>query len=669
MFSFLGSLSILTGLTGSTLLAIQGWRVANGASISLRRPVQVLVGGAVAAMVSLEAAILANDFTVRYVADHHSINTPFPYDVATGWAALEGSIVLWGLVLAGYTAMVYRRHRRNPDPLGAGALAVMGLVAMFFFGVMVTIANPFETCVEAAARSCLRSTPFPFAAAQAPADGFGPNPLLQNHFLMAIHPPILYLGYVGLTVPYAYAMAALALGRSGTAWLVESKRATSVAWSFLTLGIVFGSWWAYEVLSWGGWWAWDPVENASFIPWLVATAFLHSALVQVRRGMLQSWNFVLVISAFALTILGTFLTRSGTIVSVHSFTQSAIGPALLGFLAAIVVASFGLFALRATEVAQPSRLESLSSREGAFLLNNLLLTVYAIIVLVGTIYPILLEAFTGDRVSVGPPFFNRLTSPVSFALLLAMGIGPVMPWRLARPELVWRRIHGPLQVALGVGALTILAVTKNPWVVSVTMVSTLLVGVMVRHGFIEVHHAARLKGTGIAAELKRLFQRDPGYWGGQVSHLGVALIAVSIVFISQLSLSREVTMVPGDRIEFSGYQVAYQAPFLRRFPNRQEEGARIEVSRDGRVEVVEPRINLFDNGGVAIGTPAVLSHLPGDLYLTLRSIGPEQIVLTLDHSPLQWMLWVGGLVAAGGGALSLGSRHRAPVQRSEPVGV
>lgn len=664
MFSFLGLMAVLSGLVGATALTIQAGRSAAGRSTSLVNPTRMLLGGAIGAMLVLEAAIVTNDFTVRYVADHHSRTTPFPFNVATAWAALEGSIVLWGLILAFYTYVVYRRFRATPTRLGAGALAVMGLVAVFFFGVMATIANPFETCVEAAARSCARSSPWPFVAAAAPADGFGPNALLQNHILMAVHPPILYLGYIGLTVPFAYGISALALGLPGVEWLEASKRATTLAWSFLTLGIVLGSWWAYEVLSWGGWWAWDPVENASFMPWLVATAFLHSAHVQMRRGMLQSWNFVLVISAFSLTILGTFLTRSGTIISVHSFTQSAIGPALLGFLALIVAGSFALFAWRAPQVAQPSRLDSLSSREGAFLLNNLLLTVYAVVVLIGTVYPILLEAFTGDRVSVGAPFFDTLTAPISYALLLAIGVGPIMPWRLASPELVWRRIHGPLQVGLAAGAVTVVAWSRIGWVVAVVAASTFLVAVIVRHAWVQASHAARLKGSSSPAELRRLFARDPGYWGGQVSHIGVAIMALGITFASNLAIHTEVEMVPGETVRFAGYELTYTSPFLERLPNKEVQGARVEVARNGRLlRLVEPKLNVFANASSAIGTPAVYSRPSGDLYLTLTGIGPESVSLRLDASPMQWMLWVGGFVTAAGGLISYRGRVRQPHTR------
>jgi cytochrome c-type biogenesis protein CcmF len=337
---------------------------------ALRVPVLVMTLGGVAAMVALESAILSHDFTVAYVADHTATTTPFLFLLASGWAALEGSIVLWGLVLAGFTYLVSRRVG-DGDGLGAGALAVMGLIGVFWFGLMATVANPFQVCTEAAALGCAQSAWWPLQTAVAPLEGVGPNPLLQNHILMAIHPPMLYLGYVGLSVPYAFAMAALVRGDRGKVWLDRTHRWTLIAWSFLTLGILLGAWWSYEVLGWGGYWAWDPVENAAFLPFLVATAFVHSAVVQRRRGMLQAWNFALVIATFSLTILGTFLTRSGVVASVHSFTQSAVGPALLGFLAVVVGVSLAIFATRIHVVASSPRLESLASREGVFLLKHL----------------------------------------------------------------------------------------------------------------------------------------------------------------------------------------------------------------------------------------------------------------------------------------------------------
>lgn len=668
MLALLGELTVLVAGVAAGTLAVTAARAARtdetASRFDPRRTVRVLLGGAAGAMIVLEAAILLNDFTVAYVADNHSRTTPFPFNVASAWAALEGSIVLWGLVLAVFVAVVVRNHRRRPDRLGAGALAVMGLVAVFFFGMMATVANPFETCVEAGARSCLASSPVPFAGAVGPVDGRGPNPLLQNHILMAVHPPLLYVGYVGLTVPFAYAISALAGSLPGAEWLRRSKRSTLTAWIFLTLGIVLGGWWAYEVLSWGGYWAWDPVENASFMPWLVSTAFLHSALVQERRRMLQSWNFVLVIAAFSLTILGTFLTRSGTIASVHSFTQSAIGPVLLGFLAVVVVGSFALFAVRAPAVAQAPRMDSLLSREGSLLVNNLLLTVYAFVVLVGTLYPLVYEAFTGTTVGLGGPFYNRLAVPLSFALLLAMGIGPVMPWRHASPGGLGESLHGPAQIALAAGAVVALTTSRIGWVVVATVLATFLIAVAVRHLAGEARRRAALTGRGALAEAAGMVRRDPGYWGGQLSHVGVALLALGIAFASNLASHTRVEMAPGDTVRFDGYEITYRAPFTRTEPNRTVDGVTMVVTRDGEpVTELQPRFNTFPGTAMTIGTPAVHAGLRGDLYLTLRTLDGGSATLDVDSSPLQWLVWTGGLLTAAGGVVALG-RHRSRVRES-----
>ncbi len=659
MFSLLGTVAIWTALTGSGWLIWKGVvLVRSGAHVDLaplRLPLRMLVGGAVAAMVVLEAAILGNDFTVSYVADNHSIFTPFPFDVATAWAALEGSLVLWGFVLAVFVWVTARTVGREPDRLGVGALVTLGIIGLFFFGLVATVANPFEVCVEAAANSCAASSPLPWASASGPLNGAGPNPLLQNHILMAVHPPLLYLGFVGLGVPFAYAMSALALGIPGADWLRRSHRATLVAWSFLTAGIVLGGWWAYEVLSWGGWWAWDPVENASLMPWLIATAFLHSASVQKRRGMLRAWNLVLVIAAFSLTILGTFLTRSGTVASVHTFSRSPIAPVLLVFLVLVLAVSFTLFAFRAEAVTSSPRLDSPSSREGSLLLNNLLLTTFASVVLVGTLYPLFLEAFTDQTVGVGRPFFDRFSVPLSFALLLTMGVGPVMPWRFARPSLVWARLHGPLRFALAMGALTVVVSSRIGWVVAAVVTGTFVIAVIVRHLWERTTEGMRRRNSSRIDELRRLVRADPGYWGGQISHAGVALVAISIAFATNLAVRDEVRMSPGATVAFAGYELTYVGSSLEAGPDRQIQGARLEIVREGELlGELTPRISAI--GGVTIGTPAVLTRGSEDLYLTLRSISPDGIILQLSTSPLQWLMWVGGLLTAAGGFVALRAR-------------
>ncbi|MCQ3803937.1 MAG: heme lyase CcmF/NrfE family subunit [bacterium] len=671
MLSFAGTLAVWAALLGAAWLTVTAWQAARRPSFSiaiLRRPLLTMVWAAVGAMVILLAALLANDFTVSYVANHHSRHTPFPFNIATAWAALEGSIVLWGLVLAGYAYFVWRRaitRHEQPDTLDWGALAVIAAVGVFFFGLMATVGNPFEVCVEASARSCTASSAIPFSSAVGPADGAGPNPLLQNHILMAIHPPLLYLGYVGMTVPFAYGVAALALRRPGSEWLRRSGFWTRISWVFLTAGITLGAWWAYEVLGWGGYWAWDPVENASFMPWLVATAFLHSSLVQERRGMLEAWNFVLVIGTFSLTILGTFLTRSGVIASVHSFTQSAIGPALLGFLVVVVVGSFTLFAARSQQISSPPRLESLSSREGSFMLNNLLLSVYAMVVLTGTLYPLVLEAFSGSEVGVGRPFFDRLAVPISFALLLAMGVGPALPWRVARRKVVWPRVHLPLQVALGVGTVVVITTTRIGYVVLAAVAGSWVVAVAAYRLWTQAQRFAGSKGTSAARQLGRVIRSDRGFWGGQFAHAGVALAAVAIATTANLGQTLDrVDLTPGDRVEFAGYQLVHTGVATARTPNRLTSSAAVQVWKDDQLQGwVQPSLSQFETSALPIATPGIHRSFKEDLYLSLTRIDEQGITLRAATAPLQWVLWVGGLLCAAGGLYALMGRDR---RRSRP---
>jgi cytochrome c-type biogenesis protein CcmF len=651
----IGYAGVLVALGSAAALAVQGIRAASGAAgrDPLRLPVYGIVAGAAVAMGALEFALLTHDFSIAYVVENHTRATPFLFTVASAWAALEGSIVLWGLVLAGFTLWVFHRTGRE-DRLAAGALAVMGLVAVFFFGLMATAANPFTT------------------VAVVPADGLGPNPLLQNNLLMAVHPPLLYLGFIGFTVPYAFAMSALGLGVRGTAWLERTHRWSLVAWVFLTAGIAMGALWSYAVLGWGGYWAWDPVENASFLPWLVGTAFIHSAVVQRRRGMLQAWNVALVIGTFALTILGTFLTRSGVINSVHSFTQSAVGPALLAFLGVVIVASFALFAVRAHLVASPPRLESFLSREGFFLVNNLLLTIFAFAVLMGTIYPLLVEAFTGDQLSVGRPFFDRIAIPLGFALLLAMGIGPVTPWRAPRPETVWARIRTPLRAGLVAGAAAVLAGIRELNAVVMIVLAVFVAGTIGRHLWTTAR-ARREAGGSTGRAAWQAMRRDPGFWGGQIAHIGLVVAAVGITMSGIYASRATIGLEPGESAPFDGYTLTYEAPFSRDEDHRSIVGASIALDRgDDRLAVLRPTLNQFENFAQPVPSPAIRVGLAEDVYVSLVRIDTTAITVDVFRHPLIWMLWAGGAIVVAGALWSLAMRkpeRAAPVLREREAGV
>jgi cytochrome c-type biogenesis protein CcmF len=654
-----GVVSVLVAVVGAGWLTISGLSAISSRREvpRLARPVALLVGGSVVAMVVLEIALLTDEFSIAYVADHSATTTPLLFKVASAWGALEGSIVLWGLVLGLFVWLVARTVD-DSDRLGAVALGVLGAVSLFFFGMMATVANPFEICTLAADVGCLESSPWPFAAVDAPAEGRGPNPLLQNHILMAVHPPMLYLGYVGLTTPFAFAMAALALGQPGSAWARRTRRWTLVSWAFLTVGILLGGWWSYEVLGWGGYWAWDPVENASFLPWLTATAFIHSVVVQLRRGLLQSWNFILVIATFALTIFGTFLTRSGTITSVHSFTQSAVGPLLLGFFVLIVVVGLGTFAARAGTITDRGRLEHLASREGAILGNSILLSAWAATVLIGTVYPILVEAFGDRTIGIGRGFFDATSVPIAFALLLVLGIGQVTPWKAARREVLVDRLLLPAQLALGAGAVAALAGlrARGPLLALVlaVFVATPPLLMLVRQ--------ARKRPEGPWPGMRTLVTGDRGYWGGMLSHLGVAVIVVGIAASAGLATrATDVTLPRDESVAAAGLELTYEGGFSISEPQRSVVGATIDVVRNGRsVGEADPRLN--DYGAQVVPTPGVLSGLQRDIYVTLRAIDGERAVIDVSIFPLQWMVWVGGLIIAAGGAWALSGRARSEVK-------
>jgi cytochrome c-type biogenesis protein CcmF len=662
MIAVLGYAAILTALVGSVALAITGARASRSDRqdpATVRIPVFMLVGGGLGAFVILEAAILTHDFSIAYVAQNSALGTPFVFLFASGWAALEGSIVLWGLLLAAFTFLVWRRTWTG-DGLGLGALAVMGAVATFWFGLMATAANPFGICTELGNGFCSASSWLPVGAATVAPDGTGPNPLLANHILMAIHPPMLYLGYVGLTVPFAFAIAALVRSEPGKVWLDRTHRWSVIAWIFLSAGVLLGGWWSYEVLGWGGYWAWDPVENAALLPWLAATAFIHSAIVQQRRSMLQAWNFVLIIVTFALTIFGTFLTRSGVIASVHAFTQSAVGPALLVFLGIVVLGSLALFAIRANTVASAPRLESLSSREGFLLLNNLLMALFAFTVLFGTTYPLLVESFTGREVSVGQPFFDRVAVPFGLILLLAIGFGAVAPWRVASPRVVWQRSRLGINVGLVAAAATVLIGVRSVPVVLVVGLAGFVIG-SIGHFLWYQARRARRGGKSWPQALSSTVGNDLGFWGGQLAHVGVALVAVAIATTSALALRTEVTLTQGETAVVDDYCLEYLDAFRRDEPERVVQGIRVAVMDSGcerQKAILEPRLHEYPKFGQVIATPDVRTGLVDDVYLTIAGMSGDAIRLSVLIFPLQWLLWFGGLTVVAGGLVALGRKVR-----------
>ncbi len=628
MNATLGQVGVTIGLAAS-LLAIGTLAVG----LVGHRPRLVRIGrnyvwlvlvGALMAFAFMERALIERDFTVVFVADNGSSQTPALFNVATLWAALEGSIILWALVLAGYLVAVSLKFRRRiDDPLVGWALLTLFVVSAFFFMLLMTVANPFETW----------SPPAGY-------DGPGPNPLLQNHVLMAFHPPMLYLGYVGFTVPFAFSIAALVTGRLGEGWLIAVRRWTLASWGFLSIGIILGAWWSYEVLGWGGYWSWDPVENASFLPWLTATAFIHSMMVQERRGILRVWNLSLISATFALTILGTFITRSGVLESVHAFTESGIGQFLLLFFAAIVAVTVGLIAWRADLLGSPTRISAPVSREGAFLANNVLFAGFALIVLLGTVFPLVVEAVNGDQISVGRPYFDRTTMPLGLLLLFLMAIAPVLPWRRAGGELLAGRLQWPAWFATASAVLALLMGATGLAPVVAFGLGGFAAGSALRHLVLAVRRQGARGMLGRAN-------------GGMVVHIGIIVIAVALTASSSYLRQAEFTLMPGDTVVFDGYELTYVEAEFSASDATSEVRALVAIDGSGPYA---PRVTRFNAAGQTIGSPSVRSTALDDVHLSLLGAPDEdsdEIRLRVTVQPLVVWLWIGGGVVALGTVLSM----------------
>src|SRR5579872_1332195 len=413
-------------------------RGATDLIVSARHAIWAMTAMVAIAAVSLWVGLLTSDFSMEYVASYSSTTLPTVYKITSLWGGQQGSLLLWTLLLSTFASIVaFQNRRRNPD-IAPYALAVMAIVVVFFLGMLNFVTRPFDLL------------------AVRPAEGSDLNPLLQNYW-MAIHPPSLYTGYVSTTVPFAFASAALITGKLDETWIRTTRRWAILSWFFLTLGNLFGARWAYEVLGWGGYWAWDPVENAAFMPWLVMTAYLHSVMIQERKDMLKVWNLILVGLAFGLTLFGTFITRSGVISSVHSFTQSGLGPYFLTFLIAVVVLYTALLLSRVKQLRTPAEFESYLSREAAFLFNNLVLVGIAFAVFWGTLFPVLSEAVRGVKITVGPPFFDKVNGPLALLLIFLMGVGPLIAWRRSTARNLLRTFAAPLLIGLGTGLCVALA--------------------------------------------------------------------------------------------------------------------------------------------------------------------------------------------------------------------
>jgi cytochrome c-type biogenesis protein CcmF len=604
-----------------------------------------VLAGAVLATIAIERALLVHDFSIAFVAANNSRETPILYSITGMWSALQGSILLWALILAGYlAAMTHVFRKRASDPLVAWSSLIGLCVAVFFFALMAGPANPFAHVIG-----------------RVPVDGPGPNPLLQDNPLIAFHPVFLYLGLVGFTVPFSFAIATLVTGRLNEGWLAETRRWTLFAWVFLTIGIVLGAWWSYQVLGWGGFWGWDPVENAALLPWLCGTAYLHSVMVQERRGLLRVWNLSLLTAAFSLTILGTFLTRSGVLVSVHSFSNSTVGPVLLGFFGLVVAVSVGLIAWRGDRLRSPGTIDAAVSREGAFLVNNLLFAGFALVVLLGTVFPLFVEAVNGQQVTVGRPYFDTMTLPIGFALLFFMAVAPALPWRKAAPGVLRRRLAIPAWAGVVVIVVCVLAGVRGLTPLVAFGLGGFAGASAVRQLVLAAPGSHRTGGRAWRA----LFGRANG---GMIVHLGVVIVAVALAAASSYGQRTQLVLKPGQSVRYDGHIFTYVGSKHFSLPNKSGETATVLV--DG--SAFYPAISVFA-GSEGIGTPAVDSSVQEDTYLTVADIdvsphGPATIDVVIQ--PMVLWLWVGGAITAFGAVLAAAPsrRRRGSKDRSEAPG-
>ena len=614
----------------------------------------VMLIGALLATVAMEHALVTHDFSIVFVAENNSKVTPLLYSLTGLWSALAGSILLWGLILTILTSVFVWRYRRLvADQVIRWATLVLYVVSAFFFGMMVGPANPFVTTPDVTA-------------------GLGPNSLLQDNPLVAIHPPLLYIGFVGFTVPFAFAIGMLATGRISDRWQIECRRWTLFSFTSLSVGIVLGAWWSYQVLGWGGFWGWDPVENAALLPWLCGTAYLHSVLVQERRGLMRVWNLSLSVATFALTILGTFLTRSGVINSVHAFSESTVGPILISFFFVVVVVGFGLIAWRGDRLRSPGGIDAPLGREGVFLLNNLLFVGFAFVVLLGTLYPLLYQAVTQQQVNVGAPFFNTIAIPFGLSLLFLMAVAPALSWRKINGSVLWHRLSIPA------------------WVGVLTVVLCVIFG---RRGF------APLVGFGLGAfaaatavralvlSVRATRGHHVGWWrglvgranGGMVVHLGVIVLAVGVIAATAYRQQTELTLAQGQTVTYDGHTFEFVGLKTVTTPSKTSDEALVKV--DGAT--FTPATTNFGGALATVGTPAIDSGAFGDVYLTFDEVGglgttsggsivpnlpAGSVVIGVVIEPLVAWLWTGGLLIGVGGLLALipGSRRRATDPVSAP---
>ncbi len=633
------------------ILAFTGAATGRAALLATARPLAVgqfvFMAGAFAA---LAACFVGNDFSVVNVATNSNSRLPAAYRFAASWGSHEGSMLLWTLMLSAWTFAVAALSRHLPERLVARVLGVMGLVSVGFLLFMLLTSNPFERLIPAA------------------ADGRDLNPLLQDPG-MVIHPPMLYMGYVGFSVAFAFAIAALLEGRLDAAWARWSRPWTTAAWCFLTMGIAIGSWWAYYELGWGGWWFWDPVENASFMPWLVGTALIHSLAVTEKRGTFRSWTVLLAIVAFSLSLVGTFLVRSGVLTSVHAFaTDPKRGVFILGFLAVVIGGSLALFAWRAPKVGLGASFDAVS-RESMLLANNVVLTIAMAAVMLGTLYPLFLDALNLGKISVGPPYFDKVFYPLMAPAIFLMALGPVASWKRAALPDLWSRLRWAMAVAVVAAVAVPLAMGRF----SLLVASGLWLAFWVIAA-VAVQVVQRLRTAPQPALGARLRAQPLAWYGMNVAHLGIAIFIIGVTLVRGYETERDLRMVPGDTASIGGYDFTFRGTREVPGPNYSAMRGDFEVRRAGSKALdrtMHPEKRVYHASGMTMTEADIDTGLTRDLYVSLgEPVGDGAWGVRLYHKPFVDWIWGGAFVMALGGFIALADRrYRSPRRADKAAAV
>jgi cytochrome c-type biogenesis protein CcmF len=641
MIAELGHFALVLALAlaaAQAVLPLAGAATGRAALIGTARPIAaghflfVLV-----AFCALAASFLANDFSVVNVANNSNSKLPAAYRFAASWGSHEGSMLLWTLMLAGWTFAVSVASRHLPDRMVARVIGVMGLVSVGFLLFMLLTSNPFDRMLPPA------------------PEGRDLNPLLQDPG-MVIHPPMLYMGYVGFSVAFAFAIAALLEGRLDAAWARWSRPWTTSAWAFLTIGIMLGSWWAYYELGWGGWWFWDPVENASFMPWLVGTALIHSLAVTEKRGTFRSWTVLLAIVAFSLSLMGTFLVRSGVLTSVHAFaTDPKRGVFILLFLTIVIGASLALFAWRAPKVGLGGGFAPVS-RESMLLANNVLLTVAMSAVLLGTLYPLFLDAINAGKISVGPPYFDAVFAPLMAPAVFLMAVGPIASWKQARVPDLWTRLKWAF--AVSIAAAVLLPFTLGAWSPLVALGLWLALWVVAASAVQVWQRIATAPQAGWGARVRA---QPLSWWGMTVAHLGIAVFIIGVTLVRGYGEERDLRMAPGEKVVMRGYEFTFRGTKEEPGPNYMATVGQFEVRRHGSTELVRtmhPEKRVYQAAGQTMTEADIDTGLTRDLYVSLgEPVGDGAWGVRVYHKPFVDWIWGGCVLMALGGFLAIGDRR------------